>query len=56
MKPDMACPCHAEMNAPLGSWNTVIRPWPGTSNGGATTLPPAAVTFLAVSSAFFVPM
>ena len=43
--------CHAEMNAPLGSWKTAIFPCPGTSKAGATTLPPAALTFFAVASA-----
>ena len=45
----------AETNAPLGSWKIVMRPWAGTSNGGMTTVPPAAATFFAVSSALAVP-
>jgi len=55
-KPAIAWACHAETNAPLGSWNTAILPCPGTSNGGAITVPPAGPTFLAVASASFVPM
>src|SRR6202171_1911498 len=51
----MAWGCHAEINAPLGSWNVAMRPWSPTSNGGAMTLPPAACTFLARSSASSVP-
>ena len=52
----MALVCQAEMNAPDGSWKTAILPWSPTSNGGATTVPPAAWTRLARSSASSVPM
>ena len=41
-KPPIALGSHAEMKASVGSWNTAMRPWSPTSNGGAMTLPPAA--------------
>ena len=52
----MRVPCHAEMKAPAGSWNTAILPWSPTSNGGAITVPPALVTFFASASTSSVPM
>ena len=41
--------------APDASWKTAIRPWSPTSKGGATTVPPAAVTVPASASASSVP-
>src|SRR5674536_401239 len=43
--------CHAEMNAPEGSWNTAMRPWSATSKGGAITVPPPDCTLATRSSA-----
>ncbi len=54
--PDMVVGCQAEMKAPAGSWKTAMRPWSPTSNGGATTVPPAARTSVARLSASGVPM
>jgi hypothetical protein len=39
------------MKPPCASWNTAMRPAVITSIGGTTTVPPAAVTFSATSSA-----
>ena len=43
--------CQIEMNDPTGSWTTPIRPASNTSMGPITTVPPAAVTLVRVSSA-----
>ena len=43
--------CQTQNTAPSGSLNTAIRPASVTSNGAINTRPPAASTFVAVSSA-----
>ena len=48
--------CHAQTNAPVGSWKTAMRPWSPTLMGGAMTRPPAAATACASASASGVPM
>ena len=40
-----------DMKAPVGSWKTAMRPAVMTSIGGMTTVPEAAVTLAAASSA-----
>ncbi len=54
-KPAIAPGCQAPMTAPEGSWNTPMRPCGPTSIGGATTVPPAAVTASASALASGVP-
>ena len=51
----VCCPaCQMPNTAPAGSAATAIRPASMTSNGSLISLPPAAVTFSAVASAFSV--
>ncbi|MDP9342351.1 MAG: hypothetical protein M3Q23_09730 [Actinomycetota bacterium] len=49
--PGWSLGCHALIAAPVGSAITVMRPDSSTSNGGASTMPPAASAALAVWSA-----
>ena len=42
--------CHRPTRAPVGSWIADIRPLVLTSNGPASTFPPAASTFAVAAS------
>ena len=50
-KPAKGAACQKPTAAPEGSWATDMWPSPGTSIGGKSTVPPAAVIASAVAAA-----